>query len=101
MGEYDGGHNCPDCGGSGGSHYPGCTYEGTGSESYYHGGHGRSGGMSTFAAIMCVIGGFVGETFIFTLFDVDVKNVPAFFVVILLIIVSSVIAGVVSTFKGR
>ena len=57
--------------------------------------------MSTFGAILCVIGGFVGVVLIFTLFDVDVEKVPASVIVILLIIVTSIIGGVVSVFKER
>ena len=26
---YDGGGHCPECDGTGDSHYPGCTYDGT------------------------------------------------------------------------
>lgn len=99
MSEYNSGNHCPECDATGGNHYPGCTYEGTGSNERYSSGSGN--GMSTFGAIMCVIGGFLGVAIIFTLFDVDVESVPAFVIVILLIIVTSVIAGVVSAFKGR
>lgn len=96
MSEYNDGH-CPECDGTGGNHYPGCTYEGTGSKEGHTPGSGN--GMSTFGAIMCVIGGFVGVAGIFTLFDVDVDSVPAIVCLILIIVVTSLIAGVVSAFK--
>lgn len=100
MSEYNSGNHCPECDGTGGNHYPGCTYEGTGSnERYYSSGSGN--GISTFGAILCVIGGFLGVAFLFTLFDVEVDSVPTFLLVILIIIVTSLIAGVISAFKGR
>ena len=50
---------------------------------------------------MCTIGSLLGVALIFTALDVDVEDVPAFVIVILWIIVASVIASVVSVFKGR
>lgn len=97
--DYGRNHHCPECDATGGNHYPVCTYEGTGSEGRHS--YGRRGGMSTFGAILCVIGGFVGVAVIFTLFGVDVEKVPASVIVILLIIVTSIIGGVVSAFKER
>lgn len=99
MSEYNSENRCPECDATGGHHYPGCTYEGTGSTERYSSGSGN--GMSTFGAIMCVIGGFFGVALLFTLFDVDVDDVPTFIIIILLIVVTSVIAGVVSAFKKR
>lgn len=100
MSEYNSGNHCTECDGTGGNHYPGCTYEGTGS----NGGHYSSGsgnGMSTFGAIMCVVGGFVGVAFLLTLFNVEVDSVPTFVLIILIIIITSLIASVISAFKGE
>lgn len=91
--------HCPDCGGSNGFHYNDCIYDGTGSNSGYSSGSGN--GISTFGAIMCIIVSFVGVAFLFMIFDVDVESVPTFVIVVLLIIMVSVIAGVVSAFKNR
>ena len=99
MSEYNSEHRCPDCDGTGGNHYPGCVYDGT--DSNYRPSRCSGGGMSTLGAIMCIIGSLFGVALIFTVLDVDVENVPAFVIVILWIIVASVIAGVVSAFKGR
>ena len=99
MSEYNSEHRCPDCNGTGGNHYPGCVYDGT--DSNYRPSRGSGGGMSTLGAIMCTIGSLFGVALIFTVLDVDVENVPAFVIVILWIIVASVIAGVVSAFKGK
>lgn len=97
--DYGGNHRCPECDATGGNHYPGCTYEGTGSEEHYS--SGRRGGRSTFGAFLCVIGGFVEVAFILILFGVDVEKVPASVILILIIIVTSIIGGVVSAFKER
>ena len=99
MSEYNSGNRCPECDATGGNHYPGCTYEGMGNNERYSSGSGN--GMSTFGAIMCTIGGFLGVAFIFTFFDADVESIPTFVIVILLIIVTSLIAGVISAFKGK
>ena len=50
---------------------------------------------------MCTIGSLFGVALSVTALDADAENVPAFVIVILWIIVASVIAGVVSAFKGR
>ena len=99
MSEYNSENHCPECDATGGDHYPGCIYEGTDSD--YRISRGSGNGMSTLGAITCTIGSLFGVALIFTVLDVDVENVPAFVIVILWIIVASVIAGVVSAFKGR
>ena len=99
MSEYNSENHCPECDATGGDHYPGCIYEGTDSD--YRISRGSGNGMSTLGAITCTIGSLFGVALIFTVLDVDVENVPAFVIVILWIIVASVIAGVVSAFKGK
>ena len=99
MSEYNSENRCHECDATGGDHYPGCIYEGT--DSNYRIPRGSGNGMSTFGAIMCTIGSLFGVALIFTVLDVDVENVPAFVIVILWIVIASVIAGVVSAFKGR
>lgn len=90
MSEYND-HHCPECDGTGGNHYPGCTYEGTGSEDYHS--HRTDGGMSTMGAIFCTIASFVGGALLFVVLGIDVENVP----VILIVIVIAVIAGILGT----
>ena len=57
MSEYNHENRCHECDATGGHHYPGCTYEGT--EGNYRYSSGSGNGMSTFGAILCVIGGVV------------------------------------------
>ncbi|MDD6155409.1 MAG: hypothetical protein PUB52_00060 [Lachnospiraceae bacterium] len=57
--------------------------------------------MSTFGAILCVIGGFVGVAFLLMILNIEVDDVPAFVLVILIIVITSVIGGVVSAIKGK
>ena len=57
--------------------------------------------MSTFGSIMCVIGGFVGVALLLTILNIEVDDVPAFVLVILIIVITSVIGGVVSAIKGK
>lgn len=99
MSEYNSEHRCPDCDGTGGNHYPGCVYDGT--DSNYRPSRGSGGGMSTLGAILCVIGGFVGVAFLLMILNIEVDDVPAFVLLILIIVITSVIGGVVSAFKGR
>lgn len=99
MSEYNSENRCPECDATGGEHFPGCIYEGT--DSNYRIPRGSSNGMSTLGAIMCTIGGLFGVALIFTIFDVDVENVPASIIVVLWIVLTSVIAGVVSMFRER
>ena len=99
MSDYNHENRCPECDGTGGHHYPGCTYEGTEGNYRYSSGSGK--GMSTFGAIMCVIGGFVGVALLLTILNIEVDDVPAFVLVILIIVITSVIGGVVSAIKGK
>lgn len=99
MSEYSSGNHCPECDATGGNHYPGCMYEGMDSNYRYSSGSGR--GISTFGAIMCIAGGFLGVAFLLTLFKVGVDSVPTFILVILIIIITSIIAGVISALKER
>ncbi|MBO5113315.1 MAG: hypothetical protein J6C12_08205 [Lachnospiraceae bacterium] len=57
--------------------------------------------MSTFGAILCVIGGFVGVALLLMILNIEVDDVPAFVLVILIIVITSVIGGVVSAIKGK
>ena len=57
--------------------------------------------MSTFGAIMCVVGGFVGVVLLLTILNIEVEDVPTFVLVILIIVITSVIGGVVSAIKGK
>ena len=57
--------------------------------------------MSTFGAIVCVIAGFVGVALLLTILNIEVDDVPAFVLVILIILITSVIGGVVSAIKGK
>ena len=50
---------------------------------------------------MCVVGGFVGVALLLTILNIEVEDVPAFVLVILIIVITSVIGGVVSAIKGK
>lgn len=63
------------------------------------GSSGRGDG-STFIAILSVIGGLVLEAIFFTLFGIEVENVPAFFLLIGWA-VGSIIANVVLEFLSH
>lgn len=97
MSDYHGENRCPDCDGTGGNHYPGCDYDGTNGN--YHYARGSGNGMSTFGAIVSVIGGLVAEAMVFTLFGVDVENVSVVVIVILWIVFSFVIGAIISSFE--
>lgn len=87
--------DCPDCGGTDGNHYPGCTYEGTsGGGGYYRGSSG--GNMSTFAAVNCTVGGLIGAAALVALFTDDVESVPVGVIILLWIIIGSVLAVIIS-----
>ncbi|MCF0147105.1 MAG: hypothetical protein HUJ77_01775 [Clostridium sp.] len=49
-------------------------------------------GISSFGAILSTILGLVSVAFIFTIFDVNIDNVPTFIIVIMWIINSSVLS---------
>ena len=55
----------------------------------------RSKGMSTFGAILCVIGGLILQALFYTLLDIEVDNVPALVILILWVVFSGVVAVVV------
>ena len=99
MSEYNHENRCHECDATGGHHYPGCTYEGTEGNYRYSSGSGK--GMSTFGAILCVVGGFVGVALLLMILNIEVDDVPAFVLVILIIVITSVIGGVVSAIKGK
>ena len=99
MSEYNHENRCPECDGTGGNHYPGCTYEGAEGNYRYSSGSGK--GMSTFGAILCVIGGFVGTVRLLMILNIEVDDVPAFVLVILIIVITLIIGGVVNAIKGR
>ena len=87
--------HCPECDGTRGHHYPGCTYEGTGGEGYHS---SRSGnGMSTLGAILCVIASFIGAALVFTLLGIDVENVPAIVILIVIIVIASILGAIGSS----
>ena len=50
---------------------------------------------------MCVVGGFVGVALLLTILNSEGDDVPAFVLVILIIVITSVIGGVVSAIKGK
>ena len=52
---YDGGGHCPECDGTGDSHYPGCTYDGTGSGGYRSSGGGMSAKGGVFLLMIALI----------------------------------------------
>ena len=99
MSEYNHENRCPECDATGGHHYLGCTYEGT--EGNYRYSSGSGNGMSTFGAILCVIGGFVGVALLLMILNIEVDDVPGVVLVILIIVITSVIGGVVSAIKGK
>ena len=72
-----------------------------GTEGNYRYSSGSGNGMSTFGAILCVIGGFVRVALLLTILNIEVDDVPAFVLVILIIVITSVIGGVVSAIKGK
>ena len=85
---YDSNGRCPECDGTGDNHYPGCTYDGVGS-----GGHHSIGnGMAAIVAIVCMIIGFVGTAFIYTLLGIDAENVPAIVSFILIMVIAFIVA---------
>lgn len=99
MSEYNRENRCHECDGTGGHHYPGCTYEGTEGHRSYSSGSGDQ--ISTFCFIMSFIGGVLGVSFIYTIFGVDAEDVPAFLSIILVIIFAAIICVVVGVLNDR
>ncbi len=82
-----------------GYHYSNCTgpYCDCDERRYGSPSHGSGGGMSTFGAIICTIGGFLGTALIFTLLDIDVENVPAVVIVVVIAIISGILSAIGSS----
>lgn len=99
MGDHYGEHRCIECDRTGGGHYPGCTYEGTGKESYHSSGSRK--GMSTFGATMCSLGGFIGAASILALLNVDVESASPFSLGIIFILLLSIICAVLGNIFGK
>ena len=55
----------------------------------------RSSGMSTFGAILCVIGGLILQALLYTVLDIEVDNVPTLVILILWVVFSGIVAVVV------
>ena len=94
MSEYNDYH-CPECDGTGGNHYPGCTYEGTGKENYHSSRSG--GGMSTFGAVLCTIASFIGGALFFVILGIDVEKVPVFFIVLVIAVIAGILGAIGSS----
>ena len=69
------------------------------SSSHYSRG-GRSSGISTFGAILYTLSGLFWQAFIYTIFDIEVDNVPALVLLILWVVFSFLTAIVVETIKA-
>lgn len=52
----------------------------------------RSSGMSTFGAIVSVIGGLILQALLYTVLDIEVDNVPILVILILWVIFSGIVA---------
>lgn len=88
--EYDSTNHYADCSG------PNCDCD----ERRYGSYSSNSGnGMSTFAAILCTVGSFIGTTLIFVLLGIDTENVPGIVIIIVWIIIAAVLA-VIGSFFG-
>jgi hypothetical protein len=71
-----------------------CTDPGCDCDEKNYGYHSSSNGnISTFGAILCVIGGLVGAAAIFVVLGIDVENVPLLVIIILWAVVSTVLAA--------
>lgn len=88
---------CPECDAKGGDHYPGCNYEGTGDRHIYSSGSRK--GITMFGTIMCACGAIAVIAVILNIFNIDVKDVPNFVLIIMFVVATSVIAGVVNAIK--
>lgn len=55
-------------------------------------GSDHSGGMSTFGAILCVVGGLVTEGIVFSALGAEVKDIPSIILIILWLVFSTLIA---------
>jgi hypothetical protein len=71
-----------------------CTGPGCDCDERNYGSHSSSsnGNMSTFGAILCTVGGFLGACLIFALLGVE--DAPAIVIVILWAVVSTVLAAI-------
>lgn len=99
MSEYNHENRCLECDAIGGHHYPGCMYDRTEENYRYSSGSGNV--MSTFGAILCVIGGFGEIALLLTILNIEVDDVPTFILVILIIVITSIIGGVVSSIRAK
>ena len=93
--EENGKHRVDQCG----FHYPDCAGGSCDCDERKYGSYGSGGGISTFGAILLTVGSFILTIFIISLFSSDVDDVPAGVILILFILVTSVVGGVVGTFK--
>ena len=93
--EENGKHRVDQCG----FHYPDCAGGPCDCDERKYGSYGSGGGISTFGAIPLTIGCFILTAFIISLFSSDVDDVPAGVILVLFILVTSVVGGVVGTFK--
>jgi hypothetical protein len=71
-----------------------CTGPGCNCDERKYGYSSSSGNISTIGAILCVIGGLLGETAIFVLLGIDVENVPGIVIIILWAVVSTILAEI-------
>jgi hypothetical protein len=71
-----------------------CTGPGCDCDEKNYGTHSSpaNGNMSTFGAILCTVGGFLGACLIFALLGVE--DAPAILIVILWVVVSAVLAAI-------
>lgn len=59
----------------------------------------RNGGISTIGLILIVFSGLIGQAIIYTMFDIEVDDVPVFVIILLWLVISGVVGFLVSAFK--
>jgi hypothetical protein len=70
---------------------PGCDCD---EKNYGYHSSASNGNISTFGAILCVVGGLIGTALVFCLFGIDAENVPGIVIIILWVVITSVLVAI-------
>lgn len=83
------------------NHYTDCNGPNCDCDERRYGSHSSNSGkgMSTFGAVLCTVGSFIGTALIFVLLGIDIENIPGIVIIIVWIIIAAVLA-VIGSFFG-